>query len=267
MIIDCHAHIYQDAVADKVISGIENFYGVRRVHNATLAALTESLNNGGFDKAVVLPVATKPDHIKLNDWYANLARESDKVIPFGGIHPDNDASELDRFPRLGLKGLKIQPNAQRVFPADPRLLPIYRKASELGLIVVFHAGDEESGFRGDFSQPEHFVPVLEKYPDLTIVLSHLGGFRTWDRLDLVLGYPNVWYDTAHVPGKIPDVEFADLVKRIGIDRVVFGSDYPFGDHAADRAAVERILGPDAAAVLSRNPERLLGLPNRDLNQP
>ncbi len=259
MIIDMHAHIYQDAVADKVISGIENFYGVMRVHDATLAALTESLDRGGFDKAVVLPIATKPDHIKLNDWYANLAKESDKIIPFGGIHPDNDAAELDRFPGLGLRGLKIQPNAQRVFPNDPRWLPIYRKAADLGLIVVFHAGDEESGFRGEYSQPEHFVPVLKAFPDLTIVLSHLGGFRTWDRLDLLLGYGNVWYDTAHVPGNVPDEQFAALINKIGADRVVFGSDYPFGDHAADRAAVEMILGADADAILSRNPERLLGL--------
>lgn len=259
MIIDTHAHIYQDAVADKVISGIEDFYDVRRVHDATLDALAASMAAGGFDKAVVLPIATKPGHIKLNEWYAELAHRSDKIIPFGGIHPDSDPAELDRFPALGLRGLKIQPNAQHVFPNDPRLLPMYKKAAELGLIVVFHAGDEENGFKGEFSQPEHFVPVLEQFKELTIVLSHLGGFRTWDRLDLVLGYPNVWYDTAHVPGNLPDDEVATLVRKIGVERVVFGSDFPFSDHANDRAAVERILGSDADAVLSRNPARLLGL--------
>ena len=259
MIIDTHAHVYQDAVANKVIAGIENFYGVKRAHDATLDSLIASLDAGGFYKAVVLPISTKPEHIRLNDWYAALARETDKIVPFGGIHPDNDVAELDRFPGLGLRGIKIQPNAQRVFPADPRLMPFYARASELGLIVVFHAGDEESGFRGEFSQPEDFVPVLEQFGDLTIVLSHLGGFRTWDRLDLVLGYRNVWYDTAHVPGSLPDKEVKALINKIGIERVVFGSDFPFSDHAADRAAITRILGPAADDVLSRNPARLLGL--------
>ncbi len=258
MRIDTHVHIYPDEVADKVIGGIESFYGVKRTHDATLDALLASLENGGFDKAVVLPIATKPEHIKLNDWYAELAETSDKIVPFGGIHPDNDASELDRFPALGLKGLKIQPNAQRVFPADSRLTPFYEKARELGLIVVFHAGNEESGFKGDFSQPEHFVPVLDRFPEMTTVLSHLGGFRTWDRLNLVLGYPNVWYDTAHIPGNLPDDEILQLIDKIGLDKIVFGSDFPFADHAVERAAMKRILGDNAEIVLSRNPRRLLG---------
>jgi uncharacterized protein len=259
MIIDTHAHIYQDAIADKVISGIEGFYGVKRKHDATLDSLVASMETGGFDKAIVLPISTKPEHSKLNDWYAELAERSDKIIPFGGIHPDNDPSELDRFPGLGLKGFKLQPNAQRVFPADPRLFPFYEKARDLGLIIVFHAGDEESGFKGEYSQPEHFVPVLKAFPGLTMVLSHLGGYRTWDDLDLVLGYADVWYDTAHVPGNLPDREMAGLIAKIGIDKVVFGSDFPFSDHAEDRAIIERILGESAIEVLSNNPRRLLGL--------
>jgi len=257
MLIDFHAHIYPDETADKVVSGIERFYGVSRVHDATFDALISSLDNAGFDKAVVLPVATKPEHVALNEWYAGLASRSDKIIPFGGIHPDNDPSELDRFPELGLKGIKIQPNAQRVFPGDPRLMRIYERAYELNLIVVFHAGDEESGFKGEFSQPEHFVPVLERFPYMTVVLSHLGGFRTWDKLDKVLGYPNVWYDTAHIPGNLADSEVARLVDKIGSARVIFGSDFPFADHAEDKIAIERILGAGAAAVLTDNPLRLL----------
>ncbi len=259
MKIDTHAHIYPDDVADKVIGGIEKFYGVKRTHDATLDALLASLDGGGFDKAVVLPIATKPEHVKLNDWYAGLAEKSDKIIPFGGIHPDNNPSELDRFPALGLKGLKIQPNAQRVFPADERLLPFYEKAIENDLIVTFHAGDEESGFKGEFSHPRDFVPVLKKYPEMKTVLAHLGGYQTWAELDLVLGYPNVWYDTAHVPGNLSDEKILPLVERIGLDRIIFGSDFPFADHAAELEALQRIFGGDAVVVVSHNPRRLLEL--------
>jgi predicted TIM-barrel fold metal-dependent hydrolase len=259
VLIDTHAHIYPDDVADKVIGSIEKFYGVARTHNATYEELIESLDRGGFDKAVVLPIATKPEHVKLNDWYAELGQRSERIIPFGGIHPDNDPSELDRFPALGLKGLKIQPNALRVFPADERMMRIYEKAIANDLIVTFHAGDEESGFRGEFSRPKDFVPVLEKYPEMRTVLSHLGGYQTWEDLDLVLGYPNVWYDTAHVPGNLADEEIRALVKRIGLDRVVFGSDYPFADHEAELEAARRVFGRDTETVVSHNPQRLLEL--------
>lgn len=259
LLIDTHVHIYPDEVADKVIGGIEKFYGVKRTHDATLNALLKSMEGGGFDKAVILPIATKPEHVNMNDWYASLAQESDKIIPFGGIHPDNNPGELDRFPVLGLKGLKIQPNALRVFPTDERLMPFYEKAIELDLIVIFHAGDEESGFKGEYSHPKDFVPVLERYPEMKTILSHLGGFRTWDSLDLVLGYPNVWYDTAHIPGNLPDGEIRKLTDRIGIDKVIFGSDYPFADHAVELEAIKRILDDEADVVLSHNPRQLLGL--------
>jgi hypothetical protein len=259
MIIDFHTHIYSDDVAEKVMTGIESFYGVSRTHDATSKSLITSLEQGDVDKAVVLPIATKPEHARFNQWYASLAALSDRLIPFGGIHPDNDLRELERFPELGLLGLKIQPNAQRVFPADKRFTKFYRKAEELGLIVVFHAGDEESGFKGEFSQPEHFVPVLKSFPDLTIVLSHLGGFRTWDKLDLVLGYPNVFYDTAHVPGKIEDKEVLSLVDRIGIDKVIFGSDFPFADHKEEREKLEQLFTDRAHIIYSDNPSKILGL--------
>jgi predicted TIM-barrel fold metal-dependent hydrolase len=259
MIIDFHAHIYKEEIADKVISSIENFYGVKRRHDATLASLLGSMKDGAFDKAVILPISTKPEHEKLNAWYAGLAEISDKIIPFGGVHPDNDVSILDSFPKLGLKGFKLQPNAQKVHPADPRLLPFYEKARDMGLIVVFHAGDEESGFRGEFTQPEDFVPILKSFPGMITVLSHLGGYRTWDRLDLVLGYDDVWYDTAHIPGNLPDEEIKILIDRIGVDKVLFGSDFPFSDHAQDRRLIEGILGDAAIEVLSNNPRRLLGL--------
>lgn len=260
MVIDFHAHIYPDDVADKVVSGIEDFYGVKRTHNAVVSDLLDSLKRGGVDKAVILPIATKPEHAKMNEWYASLADTTGgSIIPFGGIHPDNDISEVERFPSLGLKGLKIQPNALRVFPSDQRFDKFYKKALELSMIVVFHAGDEESGFKGEFSQPKDFVPVLKKYPDLTTVLSHLGGFRTWDELDLVLGYPNVYFDTAHVPGKISDDEVLRLADKCGLDHVIYGSDFPFADHREDRESIERIFKNDAQMVLSVNPSRLLGM--------
>ncbi len=259
MIIDFHAHIWPDEIAEKIISGIEDFYSVMRTHNPISRDLISSLEHGEVDKAVVLPIATKPEHVKFNPWYAELANQSDRIIPFGGIHPDNDIRYLEQFTKLGLKGVKIQPNAQRVFPADDRLYKFYKKAEELDLIVVFHAGDEESGFKGEYSQPKHFVPVLEDFPDLKIVLSHLGGFRTWDNLDLVLGYPNVFYDTAHVPGKIEDDEVTRLVNKIGIDKVIYGSDFPFADHKEDRNLLEKIFGNKASVIYSDNPCRLLGI--------
>ncbi len=258
-VIDFHAHIYPNEVAQKLIPKMEETYGVKRRHNATFASLLQSLQRAGTEKVVVLPIANKPEHIKLNRWYSELSQKSDKIIPFGSIHPDNDPKELESFPDLGLKGIKLQPNAQLFYPNEERMFKLYQKAQELDLILVFHAGDEEGGVKGEYSQPESFVKVLETFPHLRIILPHLGGFKTWDKLDLVLGYQNVLYDTSHLPGVIDDQLFLELIQRIGIERVVYGTDFPWSDHKQDQAHVERLLGDQAHQVFWDNPKRLLGL--------
>jgi predicted TIM-barrel fold metal-dependent hydrolase len=238
---------------------MEAVYRVTPKHNATLASLLKSIQKGGIERVVVLPIANKPEHVKLNAWYSNLSQQSDKIIPFGSIHPDNDPEELESFPVLGLKGIKLQPNAQLFYPDEERMFKLYEKANELGLIVIFHAGDEEGGVKGEYSQPERFVEVLKAFPDLTVVLPHLGGFRTWDKVDLVLGYDNVYYDTAHLPGVIDDELFLELIEKIGIERVVYGTDFPWSDHSEDRAHVQKLLGDRAHQIFWENPKKLLGI--------
>jgi len=258
-IIDFHAHIYPDDVAEKLVPKMEEIYGVKRRHNATLSSLLASANDGDIDKVVVLPVANRPEHAKLNTWYAGLKEKSDKIIPFGSLHPQNDPNELDSFPELGLKGIKFQPNAQLFYPDDGKMFKFYRKASELDLIVVFHAGDEEGGVRGEYSQPEKFIKVLQSFPGLKIVLPHLGGFKTWDKLDLVLGYENVYYDTAHLPGNIDDGLLLNLIDKIGIEKVIYGTDFPWSDHREDKEHIEKLLGSKAQKIFWDNPKTLLGL--------
>lgn len=258
-VIDFHAHIYPDDVAEKLVPKMEEIYGVKRKHNATFTSLLSSVDKGCIDKVVVLPIANKPEHARLNSWYAQLREKSEKIIPFGSVHPENDPKELDSFPSLGLKGIKFQPNAQLFYPYEERMFKFYQKAQELDLIVVFHAGDEEGGVKGEYSQPESFVKALKSFPKLKIVLPHLGGFRTWDKLDLVLGYENVYYDTAHLPRVIDDELFLELINKIGIEKVVFGTDFPWSDHQEDKEHMEKLLGSEAQKIFWENPKRLLSL--------
>ncbi len=256
---DFHAHVFQEDVAEKLIGKMEEVYGVRRRYNAVSAEVLESAENAGIDKVVVLSIANRPEHVKFNDWYSELGRRHERIIPFGSIHAENDPAELDRFPSLGLKGLKIQPNAQRFYPDDKRMFPIYERATELGLIVVFHAGDEEGGVKGTFSQPKQFVKIIESFPKLKIVLAHFGGYQTWDSVDPLIGYDNVYFDTAYLPTRIDDDFFVSMAKRIGFDRILFGTDFPFRDHKTEREYIEKLFGENLSAkFLSENPARLLG---------
>ncbi len=257
-IFDFHTHIYPDQTADKIILGIENHYGVTRKHDATLNGLLASLKKGNIDKAVVLPVATKPEHVKYNEWYANLSNVSNKIIPFGGIHPDNDIGELEKIAAMGLKGIKLQPNAQRFYPNERRAFKLYEKAQELGLVIVFHIGREQDG-TGDYAEPKLYVELLKSFPNLKVIFAHLGGYLAWDDLDLLLGHDNVYFDTAYLPGNIEDKLFISLINKIGINKVLFGTDFPFRDHQEEHKYIQKLLNVNADLILSKNPKRLLGL--------
>lgn len=241
-IVDFHAHIYPDEVAEKVISRMEEFYGVKRRHQATVEGLLGSMGQGEVSYAVILPVATRPEHLENNAWYASLRNVSSKIVPFGAFFPGvNLIKEVEIFPRLGLKGFKVQPNAWQCYPDDKRLWPLYRLAQDLNLIAVFHVGNEEGGIFGEYSQPERYLKVLESFPTLTCVLSHLGGFKTWDKVDLFKGFPNAYFDTAYVPGEVSEAFFQELVEQFGPDKILFGTDFPFRDHAEEVAYLQKVI--------------------------
>lgn len=257
---DFHAHVFTEDVAEKLIGKMEEIYGVKRRYNAVIEDVLQSAAHGGIDRVVLLSIANRPEHVRFNDWYAGLGRKYEAIVPFGSIHVENDPTELDRFPELGLKGFKIQPNAQRFYPDDRRMFPIYKRAAELGLIVVFHTGDEEGGVKGEFSQPSQYLDVIKSFPDLTIVLAHFGGYRRWDDVEQLFGFENVYFDTAYLPTRIDDELFVTLAEKIGYDRIVFGTDFPFRDHKTEREYVERLFGKELAhKFLTENPTKLLGL--------
>jgi predicted TIM-barrel fold metal-dependent hydrolase len=238
---------------------MEEIYGVKRAHNAMVGDVLKSAKNGGINRIVVLSVANRPEHVKFNEWYAELGRQHEEIIPFGSIHIENDPVEIERFPELGLRGIKIQPNAQKFYPNDKRMFPVYKRAAELGLIITFHCGDEQGGVKGTFSHPHSFIDVVNSFPELSIVLAHFGGYMQWEYVEPLIGHENVYFDTAFLPGMIEDGLFIALAEKIGYDRILFGTDFPFKDHKVEREYIKRLFGEQLLRkFLSENPARLLG---------
>lgn len=258
-VIDFHTHAFPDALAPSAIPALEAKGGIRAQYDGTVEGLTAEMDRAGIDVSVVQPVATKPGQVvSINDWAG--AVQGERVIAFGAMHPDlqDPAAEIARMARLGIRGFKLHPEFQSFEPHDPRMAEIYSAATEYRMIVLFHAGVDimYPTVRGT---PESFAEVIEGWPDLTIVLAHLGGFRQWEGVAEHLAGRDVWLDTAYTPGHVPDAEFVALVRAHGAERVLFGSDGPWTDPAKE---IEHIRGLDLAegeieAILGANAARLL----------
>jgi predicted TIM-barrel fold metal-dependent hydrolase len=148
---------------------------------------------------------------------------------------------------------------QQFAPDEPRLDPIWSAAAELGLIAFFHAGADIAvpTVRGT---PGAFHRLLDRWPQLTVVLAHMGGYQMWAEVTEVLAGRDVWLDTSYTLGHLSDEEFVALIGAHGSDRVLFGSDGPWTDPAAEVAHLRRLgLAPaEIDGILGGNAERLLG---------
>lgn len=258
-IIDIHTHVWPDAIAPNAIDSLQSLGTLTAYYDGTVAGLLGAMDSSVVAVSVVQPVATKPGQVRgINDWVATIA--SDRVMPFGAMHPDleDPAAEIARMASLGLRGLKLHPEHQAFAPDEPRLAALYEAAMAHDMTVFFHAGADElhDTLRGT---PQSFSAVLDGFPGMRVVLAHLGGFRVWNDVSEVLVGKNVYLDTAYTLGHLPDAEFVEIVRAHGAHRVLFGSDGPWTDAAAEIAWIRRLpLAKGVAdAILGENAARLL----------
>jgi predicted TIM-barrel fold metal-dependent hydrolase len=236
MIVDIHTHAFPDFVAATAVRRMENAWNIRGSFDGTLKGLRVAIADAGVSMAVLQPVATTPESVRgINDWVAGLS--SSVLVPFGALHPDMDdpEGEIARLASLGVRGFKLHPGHQGFSPGEKRLQPIYDAAAAHGLIVFTCAGHDEAN-RVVQSTPEMFARVVERNPELRLVIAHLGGYRQWPEVRRhLVGLP-VWLETSYTLRPLGDLlpaEFVELVTAHGADRVVFGSDAPLADIASE----------------------------------
>lgn len=128
----------------------------------------------------------------------------------------------------GLSGLKIHPTNLHMDADDLRLVPVLRKAAELGVPVMFHANPCRLGFH-DNCAPDRINRMIQVFPDLDIITAHLGGMK-WQ--DAVSGC--TWVDMSYILPKLAELYGIEQTNRIlrafGPDRLLFGTDFPDGDY-------------------------------------
>jgi predicted TIM-barrel fold metal-dependent hydrolase len=103
--------------------------------------------------------------------------------------------------------------------------------------------------------------VIAEHPDLTVILAHLGGYRVWDEVAEHLLGEKVYLDTAYTLGHLAPEDVAAIVRGHGTDRILFGSDGPWTDPAAEIGELRDLglSGEELDAILWRNAAELLSL--------
>ncbi len=272
MIIDFHTHQFPDKIAAKTVemlaAKLRDTSGVTPCTDGTAAGLSEKLAADGVDLGVVLPVVTRPGQFDtVNECAAGLHRAYPNLLSFGGIHPDDEdvPAHVAKIAALGLKGIKIHPDYQGVFIDDPRYIRIAKEALSRGLMIVTHAGVDD-GVGGEVHCPPHraakFLDAVYdgREPDEPrIVFAHGGGSRMFDDVHRYLAGRNVYFDLSYICGYVDADTVLRLIRSHGVQRILVGSDCPWGDPAETIAFIRALPLTDGekAAILGENAARAL----------
>lgn len=259
-VIDIHAHIYPKKIADRASEAIGNFYDIPMSHDGTVDTLLASGEKAGIDLFVVHSVATGPKQVEsINDFIAQTANASaGKMIGFATMHPDYGPidKEIDRVMSLGMKGVKIHPDFQKFSIDSTEAFRIY-EVIEGRLPILIHTGD----YRYNYSKAQSVLKALKRFPKLQVICAHFGGWSEWEEGCATLAGSTAMVDTSSSLYALENTQAKKLIDAIGVDKVLFGSDYPMWDPAEELERFRQIGLSDAETekILHLNAERLLGL--------
>ena len=209
-----------------------------------------------------------------NLWSCNIAKENPSLVPLISVDifqtPAEMEAEIKDKVGHGAKGLKFHPVANRFSADDRRMWPAYSTALETGLPVLFHSGELEMVDQAarDYGRPRSFETILQSFPTLTVILAHMARGFLEESSALAKKYGNLYFDISAIissyekkGGFSSEEHAAKLIREIGADRVLFGSDWPWYDPVL---AMERFNRLDLTAeekrkILGLNAARIFGL--------
>jgi len=254
-----------------------NLLSVELFREEAMAMLPVDLTRAEQIEAVAAIDANMADRFRaFNRWLVDTLASLPQLTPFAGVDPwalspRENVRHLRELAGRGARGVKLHPVAQRVSAADRRLWPVWQTCQELGLALLAHSGTSKDG--EGFAEPEAFVPLLRDFPDLTVVLAHLGGGSWRQTAQLAAAFPSqrlafdlceiVEWSFGAAPNAPTPKELAALIQDVGPERVLLGTDFPWYD--LDRTVglvldLPLLAGEQKEAILGANAVRVLGLP-------
>lgn len=265
MVIDFHTHIFPDKIAAKSIAHLEEASGITAATDGTLQGLLNSMEKNNVDLSVILPVVTRPSQFEtVNQFAAEVNRKyNGKLISFGGIHPYSEdyKAELDEIKELGLIGIKLHPDYQRVMIDDERNMRIIEYADSLGLIIMVHAGIDIGLPTPVHCPPDKAAKVIDMLKPKKLILAHFGGWKQWAEVYELLAGKNVYFDTSFTFDYIEENLFLSILDKHGYEKVLFATDSPWSDAKEAVEIVKSLpVGQEVKeAILSGNSKKLLQL--------
>lgn len=257
-VIDVHTHTWtRDIISKKDLEAriiAAKRIGVEPTLDSTVDSLLGAMEKNGVERAVVLPIDSGFQQemplslTEKTDHHADEVAGHPNVVSFVGIDPrrgETGLRELERAAReKGCLGWKMYP-PNGFYPDDKAFDPYYELCIDLDIPIMIHQGFTPRFKYVKYARPAYVDRVAADFPDLRIILAHVGFPWTDETLMVASKNPNVSVDVsgwqlsaATVPMKIYQMIADARIMRVFPNRMLFGSDYPLFE---DTMPLERWL--------------------------
>jgi len=230
---------------------------------ATRENMRRSMDATGVVANAVMPI---PPYVNFSDL-AGAAEKDTGILPFTGIDfsqsPDVIASRLAADVAAGAKGLKLHPIIQKEKLTSIKTFSAMEAFIQYGLPVLCHCGTSSY-----YPKNEHYMEepsygeifylrdLARAFPGVRFIVGHAGLYEVKDVLNLLHPYKNVFIEISFQSPKT----IRSLIKTFGPEKILYGTDWPWGDrltavkcvrHACgtDKALAKRIFYENAAELL------------------
>lgn len=261
MIIDAHAHIWPDAIAEVALSA-NRLPDLTARGDGTVGGLAADMRASGVSISCCLGIANQARHVdSVNRFVAGLT--ADNRFGFGTVHVELSVEEnLASLRRHGVQAVKIHPLFQGFGLDHPRLWEIFEAMGD-EFAVITHVGEGGSPEANRLSSPAMIRNIARQFPDLRLMACHFGGYKLLDDAEEMLAGADVVLETSWPPSlkTLQPDRVRRLIRNHGADRVVFGSDWPMTSPAEEIAAIDSLGLSDTEVkqVLGGTMARVLGL--------
>lgn len=226
--------------------------------------LRDVMDRARVDRAVVL--AFPP--LSSNEYVIDACGQDSRLIagaclPEGTIEPGRRLMELHQ---RGARAVLIRPAMDGGGPESETYLELLRTARKLGILVILETGRIQS--RVAYTDPEMgraelYAPWFAEFREVRFVLAHMNFHEPLAAMDLAEEHDNLLLSTSWQPAEI----IGEACRRVGAERVVFGSHWPVVGHnmevgvsrVMDCVSAGMIAAEEADLVLGGNAARVLGL--------
>lgn len=234
MIIDSHVHLAESPYKrDKWVStgldGTEYIIPLSKDSDPSVDSLISDMQTNQIDKALAVAFSGIISNEHLSEA---VKAHPKKLIGFAWVNNPKHIQSVEELEyavyELGLRGLKLHPGIQNFSPADQEIVPLIKKAAELNIPVFIHMAAYPP--HGDFNNclVEHIAVLWKRVPEATILIGHMG-FPRWLDLLTIAPLPNIYVETSWGLTMLAELYGLDFTSRfiskIGVDNIVFGSDW------------------------------------------